>query len=56
MINIVTWGCGALGAIYGHDRAIFILVSCRVKGHTRFVGMYIAAEGSVSDPIKYIYF
>jgi len=27
----------------------------RVKGFTRFVGKYAQAEGSDSDPVKYIY-
>jgi len=35
-------------------REIIIPVTRRVKGYTRFVGKY-QAEGSVSDPIKYIY-
>jgi len=34
---------------------IFILVTRRIKGYTRFVGKYELAESSVSDPIKYIY-
>jgi len=35
--------------------SVFIPVTRRVKGYTRFVGKYVTAEGSVSDPIK-LYF
>jgi len=42
-----------MGAIkytpYGHDRDIFIPVTRRVKGYTRFVGKYVTGR------IKYIY-
>jgi len=34
---------------------VFIPVTRRVKGYTRFAGKYVRGRKSVSDPIKYIY-